>query len=96
MRPLGRDAALGCHAGVTERVRPLEPVEREPAHELPRRPGLLVDLDHAPRAHDPQIRAVHSHPLLDVRSLRVDDDHGMARPGMRLRRAAELVGERGA
>ena len=84
---------------VSERVRPLEVLERERSGERLRQSRLLVDLDHLSGAHDPQVGAPVANQRLGRVGVRVHDEDGVARayPGLVAvaERVTELVPDRG-
>ena len=94
MRACRRHAALRRHPRVAERVRPGEVGERELLDELVREARLLVDLDHAARAHDAEVGPVVPHPGLRIGRVGLDDEDRVARAHARLTGAAERVRER--
>src|SRR6266545_7959341 len=93
MRPLGRHPALRRHPGVAEAVAAFDVAEPELLDECLRTTDLLVDLDHASRAHHPQVGAVPSDPVLHLACFRLDDDHGVIGPDTSLMGAAERRGK---
>src|SRR5688572_7180727 len=93
MRPLRRHTALRRHARVAERVGALEVLEAERPRELLGKPRLLVDLDHATRAHDAKVGTTRAHPWLGLVRIRADDEDGVARADHRLLAGTEGVAE---
>ena len=93
MRPFGRDPALGRHPRVAEAVAPLDVPEVKLFDERLRTADLLVDLDHAARAHDPQVGTVPPDPVLDLCRLALDDEDGVIGADAGFVRAAERGGE---
>ena len=92
MRALGRDAALGRHARVPERVRALELVQAEPLGEDARPADLLVDLDHPAGAHHAQLRVCGAHPRLRFGGLGFDGEDNMSRARRALLDATKRLG----
>ena len=91
MRALGRHPTLRRHPGVSERMRASEFLERERLRELLGKAGLLVDLDHLPGAHHPQVGPLLTNPRLRFRRVRLDDEHRVARTHRSLVRGAERL-----
>ena len=79
MGALGRDAALGRHPRVAERMGSAEVRELELLGEHLGKTDILVDLDHAARAHHPKIISCTSHARLRIAGVAGHDDHRMAR-----------------
>ena len=77
VRVLRRHAALGRHPRVAKGVRPGHVREPKALDELPRRPGLLEDLDRLARAHHAQLGVALVEPRLGLGRIGLHHDHGM-------------------
>src|SRR5262245_19423177 len=93
MRAFRGHPALRGHACVAERVRAVEVLECEPAHEFLRPPRFLVDLDRPPGAHNAELRVGLPHPPLRGLCLGPDCEDGVARADLRPGRASECLAE---
>jgi hypothetical protein len=80
---------------VAERVRAVEVIEGEAAHELLRTAGFLVDLDRLARAHHAELRMSLPHPRLCLVRLGVDHEDRMAGARLKGWGAAEGLAELG-
>ena len=89
VRVLGRDAALGRHARVSERVAALHVVEPEALREPLGPAHLLVDLDGRARAHHAQLGVVLGEPRDRIGGLGGDAHDAVARAHVDAGNAAE-------
>ena len=78
---------------MAESVGPVEFAQPERVRELHRPADVLVDLDHAARAHHPELRMLAAHPGLRVLGLGLDRDDYVIRAWAGFGRPAERLEE---